>query len=239
MFEIQFKFSNLFFLIYVITFIFIAALLVQFRMNGDFTVSMFYAFGGEIPSRIAQGDIWLLVTANFFHIDVIHYIFNLISLKRIGDLVENFYDGRLLFSVFMLSGIGGTLLTYIVALITRVEFYSLGASAGVFGLVGLLVGGSLKKYRYGLELPFSVMDILPFVAIAFLFGFLPGLNVNNWAHLGGFVVGVISGLIFSNNYNKEHRILESSRNILYYLSVAAFVLSYAILLINFFSIIRI
>lgn len=238
MFEIQFKFSNLFFLLYFITFIFLAAFIVQLRI-GEFNAPLFYIFGGEIPSRIVRGDLWLLVTANFFHLDILHFLFNIISLKRIGELVENFYDGRLLFTVFFFSGIGGTLLSHLVSIASRVEIYSLGASAGVFGLVGLLIGGSLKKYRYGIDLPFTVMDILPFALVAFMFGFLPGLNVNNWAHLGGAVTGIVFGLLFSNTYNKESRLIENTRNFLYNFSIVIFVLSYMMLLINLLQIIRI
>lgn len=235
MLQIEFKFSNLFFLIYFISFIFVLALIVQLNY-GQFDGPMFYLFGGEIPSRIANGDLWLLVTANFFHTDILHFLFNFIALKRIGETVEQFYEGSLLFTTFIFSGIGGTLLSYLICLITNTEIYSLGASAGIFGLIGLLVGGSLKKYRYGMELPFGIRDILPFVLIAFLFGFIPG-NVNNWAHLGGLITGIIFGLTFSNSYNKDHPLEKRTKDIMYYVSIFILIVSYVALLLNFFNIV--
>lgn len=229
--ELKIQFNLLTFLLGLNLFVFLLAFIANATVGFD--TSLFYVFGGQISAQIRAGDWWLLLTPNFFHIDIIHFLFNFISLYRIGQLILYYYDAKKLFFTYIFGGIAGVWLSYLISLLTGQNVLSLGASASIFALIGLLLGGTFKKYRYGQELPFSTSEILPFVVIAFLFGVMPGLNINNWAHLGGLGMGIILGFLVPNslsvNKTKTHRILVDS---LFWASVIIFVISYAVLLIK-------
>lgn len=232
--ELKIQFNTLTLLLGINLLIFVLAFLVD--QSVGFDGALFYIFGGQVTSQIRQGDLWLLVTANFFHIDILHFVFNFYSLYRIGQLVEYYYDGRKIFLTYILGGTGGVWLSYIMSLITNQNVYSLGASASIFALIGLLLGGTFRKNRYGRDLPFNTRDLLPFVVVAFLFGVMPGLNINNWAHLGGLISGVILGFLIPNSLIKiSNKFEKSLSTVLFWGAVIIFSLSYIALLINAYN----
>ncbi len=232
--EIKIQLSALNFLLVLNVVIFIIAFLLNSSVGFD--NNLFYLMGGQITTRITTGSWWLLTTANFFHIEILHFAFNIISLYRIGQLVEYYYDGKKLFTTYVLGGIGGVWMSYLVSLLLNQNIFSLGASASIFALVGLLLGGTFRKNRFGRDLPFSTRDLLPFVFIAFVFGLMPGFNINNWAHLGGLITGVILGLLIPNSLVRvDNRIEVLITKVLFWISVVIFTLSYAALLFNAYN----
>lgn len=232
--EIKIQFSALNLLILLNLVIFVIAFLLNSSVGFD--NNLFYLMGGQVTSRITAGSLWLLVTANFFHIELLHFVFNIISLYRIGQLVEYYYDSKKLFTVYVLGGVGGVLLSYLTSLIFHQNIFSLGASASIFSLVGLLLGGTFRKNRFGRDLPFSTTDLLPFVLIAFVFGFMPGLNINNWAHLGGLLTGIILGLVIPNSLTRSTNNFENyTIKFLFWVSMIIFILSYGALIFNAYN----
>lgn len=232
--EIKLQFNLLTFLLGLNLVIFVLAFLLDNVVGFDAT--LFYLFGGQVTSRISLGDWWLLVTANFFHIDLLHFIFNIISLYRIGQLSLYYYDAKKVFLTYILGGVGGVGLSYLISLLTNQNIYSLGASASIFALIGLLLGGTFRRNRFGRELPFSARDLLPFVLIAFLFGFMPGLNINNWAHLGGLITGIILGFLLPNSLVRvDNKIDIGITRVLFWFSLVAFILSYIALIYNAYN----
>jgi len=233
-YQLRIKINTLTVLLAINVVIFLLTLLIQFH---GFDEKLFFLFGGEITSRIFQGDLWLLVTFNFFHLDILHFALNIYALYRIGEIVNNFYGGRKLFFTYIIGGIAGALLSYIISLPAFLgsssDMLSLGASGSIMGLIGLLLGGSLRKYRYGNELPFRPVDILIFVLPTFILGLSPELNINNWAHIGGFAAGTVLGLLFSHSFgNVESRRERIVSNIVYYICIGILLLSYLALLVN-------
>jgi rhomboid protease GluP len=232
--EVKLKFNVLTFLLALNLVIFLLA----FWLDGSigFNTELFYLFGGQVTSQIRLGDLWLLVTPNFFHIGIIHFVFNAISLFRIGQLVDFFYDGRKLFITYILGGIGGVGLSYFVSILLNSSTLSLGASASIFALIGLLLGGTIRRNRYGRDLPFNTKDLLPFVIVAFVFGFIPGLNINNWAHLGGLITGVILGVLMPNSISRNENKFENKIwNGVFIISLIIFILSYASLILTAYN----
>jgi len=70
--------------------------------------------------------------------------------------------------------------------------FTVGASAPIFGLLGAIVCYSRVT---GSSLAGS--QAWQYAIILFVFGLLPGTSVNNWAHGGGFVAGLLAGLFLS------------------------------------------
>lgn len=153
-------------------------------------------FGGLSSAiLIYTGQLWRIITTIFVHADPIHLLANMWTMYFIGDAVLTYYGGRKLFVTYVLAGIGGSLLSLI---LLPPLMPTIGASGAVFGLTGLLLGGMWRQQRYGMELPFRVQDILPLLMIGLLYGFTPGSNINNAAHIGGLAVGVALGYTWNH-----------------------------------------
>jgi rhomboid protease GluP len=240
--NIKIQLNTLFFLLFFNLVIFALATLVQAGSGRAFDTEAFIAFGGlSAYDVIYEGKFWLLLTFNFFHLNIIHFILNMYALVRLGELINTYYGGRKLFITYILGGLAGGLLTVLVSYfywITQDKPFvlSLGASASVFALVGVLFGGSLRKRRYGADFPFTTSDLLPVIAISLLFSLIPGINL--WAHVGGLLMGIILGFVFSHTYgnvlSKSESITES---VLYRLTQLIFIVSYFALIASFIKIV--
>lgn len=176
---------------------------------------------------------WLLITANFIHLNFFHFLFNVLSFYSLGRIVLNFYPKKSILIVYIFAGLFGSLLTVAAATIFDNPMVSIGASGSIFGLAGFLVGGTLKKQRYGFGLPLRIPDLIFPIAAIFLVGFLPGVGVNNWAHLGGFLGGIALGFILKNELGEiKTKNYLRFENIAYYISLLILILSFFLLLFN-------
>jgi len=195
-------------------------------------------FGMLNTFAVEQGMLWLLLTSSFLHFELIHFILNFTALIQIGNLVDTFYEGRKLFITYILSGLASGIATLILALITDDVVRSVGASGAIFGLLGLLLGGTFKKNRFSASLPIDRRSLYPTLALAVVISFLP--NINWAAHFGGLAMGIVLGLIFENNFSFESPQSKKITNILFWSSILVFVSSYLLLLSNLiFEIIKI
>ncbi|MCA9381187.1 rhomboid family intramembrane serine protease [Candidatus Dojkabacteria bacterium] len=180
---------------------------------------------------VEHGYLWLLTTANFLHFEVWHIFFNMVALYQIGTFVQEFYSTKKLFITYIVTGVVSSIGTLIFASVSNENITSLGASGAVFGILGLLVGGTLKNNRYGASLPFSMQSFVPTLFLAVIIAFMPGIN---WvAHLFGFLSGVFLGFILENNLTSIT--LEKDRKLEKYLfafTMFIFVISYFLLIAN-------
>ncbi len=148
------------------------------------------------------GRWWTLLSAGLLHGGLIHIALNMYWLNQLGPLVSKMYGPGRSIILFVLSSVGGFLLTSSVGWFTfkvlgfeaflRLESIglggarnTLGASAAVFGWIGALV-------YYGRRTGSGVFtgQLMGFIVPLFLIGFLlPG--VDNWAHFGGFGAGYL------------------------------------------------
>lgn len=232
--DIKIQLSALNFLLFWNFLIFVLAIFAQIFFDlRYFTQTDFSLFGGIVISRGELSNFYSIVTANFFHIDILHFLLNMYSLYRLGQIVEIFYGGKKLFATYILGGIGASILTILLYTILDTSVFSLGASGSIFALAGLLIGGTIRKQRFGFSLPFTFWDIFPAVILAFSVGLFPGSGINNWAHLGGFLSGFALGLIFKHSMgtyrNKFDDLIDNSA---YYISIALFSLSFFFLILT-------
>lgn len=152
--------------------------------------------GANISTLVKSGEYFRLLTAIFLHGGIIHLFFNMYALYSIGNFIETYFGRSKYFIVFMLTGIVGSLTSYI---FTR--GFSVGASGAVFGLLGLLLAQKLKRKVYYAELPIDTRSIVMIVVINLILGFtIP--NVDNAAHIGGLISGTLLGL-FLNHENAD------------------------------------
>jgi membrane associated rhomboid family serine protease len=161
------------------------------------------------PGSILQGKyLWTFLTSMFMHANFLHIFANMFSLFFIGSLVERILGRRRYFWFYLFSGLFAGLLFVLSALVfvNEINFYAVGASGAIFGLLGLLmiVTPNLPVYLMFIPIPVKMKYAAPGMLIILWFISIAGnLSVGNTAHLGGFVIGVIYGIYLRQKYKKK------------------------------------
>lgn len=162
------------------------------------------AWGADYgPYVLILGEWWRLLTATFVHVGIIHLATNMWCLWNLGLLGEPLIGPFGILAAYVLTGIGGNLLS--TAIHPGVPggsegIVGAGASGAVFGLAGVLI---LLLKSPMLPLPRSELQrlrksVIWFAVLNFVIGAgtwvaRTALQIDNMAHLGGF----LSGLAFA------------------------------------------
>jgi len=152
-----------------------------------------------------SGEYWRLFTAGFLHGGIFHIGINMWCLWSLGHLSERLFGKWQTFAIYMITGVGGALLS-IAYDHQRAE---IGASGAIFGLVGAVLAG----VRFG-NLEISTGEkraILSSVVIFAVFSFTFGMsgNTDNMCHLGGFVSGLLLGLPLAA-FPRQNKLLQAA-----------------------------
>lgn len=170
----------------VFTYAIIAVNIIVFLLANVLGVLNINDFSMSVVA-VKAGEYWRLITAAFFHAGILHLVCNMYALSIIGVQLETFMGKTKFLAVYFMSALIGSLFSGILTVVP-----SIGASGAIFGLMGALL---YFGYHYRLYLG-SVMSqqIVPLIAINLVLGFaLPG--VDNFAHIGGLVGGLFTGMI--------------------------------------------
>lgn len=147
-------------------------------------------YGANYGPATLAGEPWRLFTAMFLHAGLVHIFFNMVVLANIGMLLEPLIGKWLFIGVYVATGIlaslASTLLNY--------GAVSVGASGAIFGLYGVFLGLLLGKFFTPEASKQMLRGTLAFIAINIVIGFLIG-PIDNAAHLGGAISGVVLGII--------------------------------------------
>lgn len=132
---------------------------------------------------IAAGHYWRILTAMFVHFGLIHIGSNMLVLFFIGIPLERRIGSGRFAAVYLVTGIGGGVATYLFAGPTQA---SAGASGAIFGLLGAYAVLA-RRYRSA-ELGSVTGTIVLNLVITFS---IPGISITD--HLGGLVIGAVLG----------------------------------------------
>ncbi len=138
----------------------------------------------------ADGQVWRLWTVVLVHGSIIHFGFNMYALYFCGPLVEQIYGPVRTVVFYLVAAAGGSIATFALSDGNPV----VGASGAIFGFFGILFTASRLHLpmldRRGRAL-LSQVGML--IVINILIGFsFP--SIDNIAHIGGLVTGVLLGL---------------------------------------------
>ena len=145
---------------------------------------------------LRDGQYWRLLTSVFLHADIRHLGSNLLVQILLGNPVERNIGHVKYLALYLLSGIGGNIVSVLYDSALGVNTYSVGASGAVFGVIGvliLLIVKGRKKLRRG-------SSLLARAAFAVFFSIYSGFRnpyTDNAAHLGGLAAGVLLGLLLT------------------------------------------
>ncbi|MEV8514962.1 rhomboid family intramembrane serine protease [Dactylosporangium sp. NPDC051484] len=155
-------------------------------------VPYFTAQGTDIrvpgPS-VADGDWYRLFTAMFLHFGVLHLVMNMWALWVLGRPLEAAL-GRLRFlAVYLISGLGGSVLAFMLG---SPNVPSAGASGAVFGMFAAMIV-VLRRMRL------SIASIVPVLVLNLVITFSFSGYISWQAHLGGLITGAVvtAGLAYA------------------------------------------
>ena len=151
-------------------------------------------WGGTGPDIIAQGEWWRLVTAVFVHIGIIHIASNMYVFWGLGLIAERLLGRWNFLATYLLTGIAGNVLT----LLVKPNIVGAGASGAIFGLAGVLI--SVLQFGRLTVPPERLKPLKQQVMRLAFYNLLIGAivpGINNVAHLGGLIYGLLLGLLFA------------------------------------------
>ncbi|MER7461824.1 rhomboid family intramembrane serine protease [Streptomyces sp. NPDC097981] len=160
----------------------VPAFVVQLELLGRYVEY----FGGPVEG-VSTGQYYRLMSSVFLHAEWWHIAGNMLALWVIGGPLEAALGRARYLTVFLLSGLGGSALVY---LLTAPNTPTLGASGAIFGLLGATVV-LVRRLRYEMR-PVITMVVLMLVLTFVPFG--GSLSVSWQAHIGGLVTGLLVGL---------------------------------------------
>jgi rhomboid protease GluP len=184
--------------------IYVATLMTTMRMTG-FAMPSGGLLGifnlGAINSRVLIGagaslplgynlqQPWRFLTAVFLHGSILHIAFNMWVLMDIGPVVEEMYGSARYFFIFVVTGVGGYVLS------SFIGNFSMGASGALLGLIGVLLAMTMGRRTAGMQMLRG--QIIRWLIYILVFG-LVMRGIDNWAHAGGFVTGFILGKLMAS-----------------------------------------
>ena len=139
---------------------------------------------GMVPEAIANGQWWRLISAAFLHGGILHLAFNMYALYWLGPQLERLLGHAQFAVIYMLSAIGGNVISYYFSDIATV---SVGASGAIFGLMTATI-------VIGRELRADVSQLMTLLVLNVVIGFASS-GIDWRAHLGGAIMGAATGYL--------------------------------------------
>jgi rhomboid protease GluP len=157
------------------------------RFLTDIDGQTLYYFGAKFAPDILNGQWWRLVTAGFLHGGLFHFIINTFALINLAPVVEQAFGTYRFVTIYFAATVLG-----FAASTFWSNALSIGASAGLCGLVGAMIAiGYVSRSIEAQALKsYGTRAILYILVI----GIMPGLRIDNAAHIGGAIGGFVVAL---------------------------------------------
>lgn len=153
------------------------------------------------PLITEEHEYYRIITSMFLHFGIEHLLNNMVILGALGWNLE-LETGKIRYLIiYLVSGIGGNLLSLYLGVSSAEYAVSAGASGAIFGLMGaLLYVAARNRGRMG---RISGKGVLFMIALSLYFG-ITSSGVDNAAHIGGLLCGFILAVILYRKKNSYH-----------------------------------
>ena len=153
------------------------------------------------PLITEEHEYYRIITSMFLHFGIEHLLNNMVILGALGWNLE-LETGKIRFLIiYLVSGIGGNLLSLYLGVSSAEYAVSAGASGAIFGLMGaLLYVAARNRGRMG---RISGKGVLFMIALSLYFG-ITSRGIDNAAHIGGLLCGFILAVILYRKKNSYH-----------------------------------
>ncbi|HUC42355.1 MAG TPA: rhomboid family intramembrane serine protease [Candidatus Micrarchaeaceae archaeon] len=142
--------------------------------------------GASLPLPINLAQPWRFVMAVFLHGSLLHIGFNMWVLLDVGPLVEETYGSARFFFIYVVTGIGGYLLS------SFLGKFSVGGSGALLGLIGVLLAMTWSRRSAGMQMLRS--QLIRWLVYLVIWGVI-NTEIDNAAHFGGLVAGFLLGKV--------------------------------------------
>lgn len=142
---------------------------------------------GLVKPAVWQGQIWRLFTATLMHANLSHFLMNSVALLHFARLVEHTVQRACVPLVFLLTSAVGS----IFSVLLYPNSTSVGASGGLMGLLGFI---TIAAYFDRTTYPQTYFrQLIETIAAVGVFGLLGFAFIDNAAHFGGLIGGLLLG----------------------------------------------
>jgi rhomboid protease GluP len=182
-----------------VTFILIAATIAAYVYtsivggNAVYTSQSVMIEWGQWNFAVFHGLYYQLFTSMFVHASIAHLAGNMLFLLIFGLRGEELFSLPEYLGIYFIGGLMGNLLS----LSFGPDFISVGASGAIFSLFGACVIYTRRSVRQ------SIVGALGYAFFLLLFS--SGVGVNDLAHIGGLVFGLVIGYFLGSRRKPEEQ----------------------------------
>ncbi|WP_235039683.1 rhomboid family intramembrane serine protease [Vreelandella profundi] len=156
---------------------------------------------GNLSQMLSSGQVWRLLSPAFLHFGLMHLIFNLMWVWYFGRQIEALQGSRTMLLLLIVAGIGANIAQYMTGTVLF---------GGMSGVVYALLAHVWLMSRRVPQSGFFVPQMLVVFMLGWMVFTMTGLagsvgfgNVANEAHLGGLLVGLVTGWYYSSRRLKN------------------------------------
>jgi len=164
-------------------------ILSPFGLNAEAFVN---DYGFSTNNALARP--WTWVTSLFIHASLLHILYNMLGLFFFGRNLENEIGSQKFLLVYFIGGFAANIVSM---LVLPAETLSVGASGAVFAVIGaaiLIKPFGFTMFPFVIPLPLGIVGIIYALSATILFFTETSTTINNAAHFGGLVFGMIYGI---------------------------------------------
>lgn len=167
-------------------------LVLEIMGNTQETIFM-YQHGAMYPEAVLAGGEWYrMITCMFLHFGIRHLGNNMLILFFMGDYLERALGHVKFVFLYFLSGLGGSALSLLFMVYSKDYAVSAGASGAIFGVIGALIYIVIRNKG---RLENLTAHRLIFMAVLSLYYGFTATGVDNLAHVGGLVSGILLAVL--------------------------------------------
>jgi rhomboid protease GluP len=154
------------------------------------SITSLWVFGASGATPVFQwGGWWTLLSAGWLHGSLLHVAFNMAWASNLALQVATAFGAGRLVIIYTVAIISGFLASSLAGAFLPSSFHgastAIGASGGIFGLLGALVAYGQTTKDFTVKQEAWTLAIVMFVIGAIT------PQVDNWGHFGGFVGGFL------------------------------------------------
>lgn len=181
-------------------------------------VDGFLTHYGVLPGEIVQGqDLFTLMTSMFLHGGLMHLLGNMLFLWIFADNIEAVIGSTLFLAFYTVGGLFAS------AVHIFTDMNSMIPTVGASGAISAVMGAYLVMFpKSRIKMVFIIffktfhLPAIAFLGLWFAQQLLSGVGsyapdtaaegggVAWWAHIGGFVYGLVLGWIFKKRYGRKY-----------------------------------
>lgn len=170
-----------------------------------------------IPVYLDSAEGWIRIfTSMFLHADILHIFFNMYFLYVFGKVVESYLGSGKYLIMYLFSGFIAAMVHSAMSFFLGVEnlgIPALGASGAISGVLGsfliMFPGTRLSLCFFFFIIPLcgvvsSSFFIIFWFALQVIYGYLQLGGVAFFAHVGGFLAGILATVIIARDLQEKY-----------------------------------